>query len=147
MSLKELLICSVLAAEINDTDRRNSYKCSMRNWHRHMDRSPRCRQDNGRKVCDCEEFYVWPLGTFGRKVKVAFPSHFDKYTDRGFPVVINYHGTNMDPITAFSEALENDIEYSYVGRTKVDVTEALLKMGYVVVAPGKVTDNHQLYRN
>ena len=140
MLLKNFFIASVLGIGMDISETRISYKCSMRNWHRHMDRSPRCRQSNGRKVCDCEEFYVWPLGTFGRKVKVAFPSHFDKYTDKGFPVVINYHGTSMDPITTFSEALEDDIEYSYVSRTKVDVTEALLEMGYVVVAPGKVTD-------
>lgn len=111
------------------------YRCSMRNWHRYMDRRPRCSTANNRKVCDCEDFYVWPVGTFGRSVKVAFPSHFDKFTDAGFPVVIQFHGTNMDPITTFSEALSDEIEFDYVGDTKVDITTELLRAGYAVVAP------------
>ena len=75
------------------------------------------------------------MGTFGRKVKVAFPSNFDKFTDAGFPVVIQYHGTNMDPITTFSEALVNDIEYEFVGDSKVGITAELLQAGYAVISP------------
>ena len=57
-------------------------------------------------------------------------------------MVIQYHGTNMDPITTFTEALEDDIEFSYVGSTKVDITEKLLDAGYVVVSPGLVILYH-----
>ena len=45
----------------------------------------------------------------------------------------------MDPITTFTEALENEIEFPYVGDSKVDITEKLLDAGYAVVSPGLVT--------
>ena len=81
---------------------RNPHNCEMTNWHQVMDRSNRCRINDSRRICDCEEFYVWPIGTYGRRVKISFPSHFDLWTDDGFPVVFQYHGTNMDPITSNS---------------------------------------------
>ena len=45
----------------------------------------------------------------------------------------------MNPITTFSQALQGDIEFPYVGDTKVDLTEKLLDAGYAVVSPGLVT--------
>ena len=86
----------------------------MINWHQVMDRTNRCRILDSRRICDCEEFYVWPIGTYGRKVKISFPSHFDLWTDDGFPVVFQYHGTNMDPITS-----NNIPEYSLNGIERV----------------------------
>ena len=56
--------------------------------------------------------------------------------------MIQFHGTNMDPITTFTEALENEIEFPYVGDTKVDITERLLDAGYAVVSPGLVILYH-----
>ena len=89
---------------------RNPHGCEMTNWHQVMDRSNRCRVTDSRRICDCEEFYLWPIGTYGRRVKISFPSHFDLWTDDGFPVVFQYHGTNMDPITSklFKNTFERD---------------------------------------
>ena len=112
-----------------------SYKCEMTNWHRYMDRRPRCSNEGDRRVCNCQEFYVWPYGTYGRKVKIAFPSHFDRWDDDGFPVVFNYHGTNMDPITTFSSTKVGDIEHYYIKDKKVKITEQLLDQGFAVVSP------------
>ena len=95
----------------------------------------RWTESQGRRVCDCEEFYVWPYGTYGRRVKISFPSHFDKWTDDGFPIVFNYHGTNMDPITTFSSTKPTDIEHYYIKDKKVKITERLLDLGYAVISP------------
>ena len=51
-------------------------------------------------------------------MKISFPSHFDLWEDGGFPVVVNYHGTNMDPITSENISKQHKSSTHYLSKTQ-----------------------------
>ena len=54
MSLR-IILALLFISESEVFAEKNRYKCTFKNWHRYMDRRPRCREKQGQKVCDCED--------------------------------------------------------------------------------------------